>query len=78
MASNLAVISQDYEIVEKKIFKDEESAKAGLIERFNKERYAMLENKENIIEDEVFFDGLSARLFYEDNDEVLGYAMYVI
>jgi hypothetical protein len=78
MASSLVVISQDYELVEKKRFSDEESAKAGLVERFNKERSAMLENEENIIEDDILFDGLSARLFYEDNDEVLGYAMYVI
>lgn len=78
MANSLVVINQDYEIVEKKTFKNEKLAKKCLIERFQIEKDAMSKNNENIIESEILFDGLSARLFYEDNGEVLGYVMYLI
>lgn len=78
MGGKFLAINQDYDIIETKSFRFNDEATDYMAERFNKEAESMHEHKENIIEESIDRLHGVARLFYEDNGEVLGYAMYVI
>lgn len=78
MGGKFLAINQDYEIIETNSFRFKDEATNYMTERFNKEVEAMRENNENIIEESIDRLHGVARLFYEYNGEVLGYAMYVV
>lgn len=78
MGGKFLAINQEYEIVESKSFKFRDEALTYLTERFNKELESMNNNNEDIIDESIDRVSGTARLFYEDNGEVLGYAMYVL
>jgi hypothetical protein len=78
MGGKFLAINQDYDIVETNSFRFKDEATNYMAERFNKEVESMREHKENIIEESIDRLHGVARLFYEYNGEVLGYAMYVV
>ena len=69
-------ITQDYEPIENVEFNNRNFAFDYMKKRFEKERNSLVENNENIIQDDLEED--KAFLFYEDNGEILGFAMYII
>lgn len=78
MGGKFLAINQEYEVIETKSFRFQDEATNYMTERFNKEVEAMREKGEDIIEESIDRLHGVARLFYEDNGEVLGYAMYVV
>ncbi len=78
MGGKFLAINQDYDIIETNSFRFKDEATNYMVERFNKEVESMHEHKENIIEESIDRLHGVARLFYEYNGEVLGYAMYVV
>ena len=76
--SKFIAIDQDYDVVETKEFVFREESIGYLKERFEKERDALSKNNEDIIEEYIDTETGVAKLFYEDNGEILGYAMYAI
>ena len=78
MGGKFLAINQDYDIIETNSFRFKDEATNHMEERFNKEVESMREHNENIIEESLDRLHGVARLFYEYNGEVLGYAMYVV